>query len=107
MYRYFRPNGPATRGQIAKIVSQAAGWFDPAGNQIFEDVAPGSTFYDYIQRLSLHNAVTGYRVRRRGGAMQPAGQPSLFPPGQSYHARPAIQDRRVRLLPELYPAKMK
>ena len=76
MYRYFRPNGPATRGQIAKIVSQAAGWFDPAGNQIFEDVPPGSTFYDYIQRLSMHNAVTGYAC---GGAGEPCNPPNNRP----------------------------
>jgi S-layer homology domain len=76
MYRYFRPGAPATRGQIAKIVSQSAGWFDPAGTQVFEDVAPGSTFYDYIQRLYGHNAIAGYPC---GGPGEPCNLPGNRP----------------------------
>ncbi|MEO8287376.1 MAG: S-layer homology domain-containing protein [Chloroflexota bacterium] len=73
-YRYFRPNAPATRGQIAKIVTQAAGWNEPPGDQIFEDVPPAHTFYPYIQRLSLHNAVTGYPC---GGPGEPCGNGNM------------------------------
>lgn len=73
-YRYFRPNAPASRGQIAKIVTQAAGWNDPAGAQSFQDVAPATTFYDYIQRLYAHNAVTGYPC---GGPGEPCGGGNL------------------------------
>ncbi|MEO8286778.1 MAG: S-layer homology domain-containing protein [Chloroflexota bacterium] len=57
---YFRPNANATRGQISKIVSNAAGFTDPAGAQLFTDVAPGSTFYDFIQRLASRNIMSGY-----------------------------------------------
>jgi tartrate-resistant acid phosphatase type 5 len=56
----FRPNNDITRGQIAKIVSQSAGFSDPAGSQIYEDVPPASPFYTWIQRLSNRALVGGY-----------------------------------------------
>jgi hypothetical protein len=56
----FRPNNDITRGQIAKIVSQSAGFSDPAGSQIYEDVPPASPFYIWIQRLSNRGLVGGY-----------------------------------------------
>ncbi|MEO8285580.1 MAG: S-layer homology domain-containing protein [Chloroflexota bacterium] len=67
---YFRPNANATRGQISKIVAQAAGLTDPPGAQIFEDVLPGSTFYDYIQRLASRGYMNGYPC---GGPGEPCG----------------------------------
>jgi plastocyanin len=50
---YFRPNAGATRGQLTKILSNAAGFDDqiPAAQQTFTDVAPGSTFWLYVERL--------------------------------------------------------
>src|SRR5262249_54471619 len=39
---YFRPNANATRGQISKIVSNAAGFSDTASGQQFQDVPVGS-----------------------------------------------------------------
>ena len=48
----FRPNNNVTRGQLSKIVSNAAGFTEPAGAQQFEDVPPGSTFFDFIWRLA-------------------------------------------------------
>jgi hypothetical protein len=79
---YFRPNNPATRGQISKIVSNAAGFNDPPGLQLFEDVAPGSTFYDYVQRLASRAIVNGYPC---GGVGEPCGSDNLpyFRPGNS------------------------
>jgi subtilisin family serine protease/subtilisin-like proprotein convertase family protein len=56
----FRPNNDITRGQIAKIVSQSAGFSDPAGSQIYEDVPEASPFYTWIQRLSNRGLVGGY-----------------------------------------------
>ncbi|MEO5952277.1 MAG: S-layer homology domain-containing protein, partial [Chloroflexia bacterium] len=44
----FRPSNNITRGQIAKVVSNAAGFTEPISTQTFEDVPPGSTFYDFI-----------------------------------------------------------
>lgn len=59
---YFRPNSPATRGQISKIVSIAAGFEEdvPADQQTFKDVAPNSPFWAYIERLSSRGVISGY-----------------------------------------------
>lgn len=71
---YFRPQANATRGQIAKIVSNSAGFSDEiqAGTQSFEDVTEGSTFYVYVERLLLNRpgAMNGYPC---GGPGEPCG----------------------------------
>jgi hypothetical protein len=56
----FRPNNDITRGQIAKIVSQSAGFSDPPGTRIYEDVPESNTFFTWIQRLSNLGLVGGY-----------------------------------------------
>src|SRR5205085_2639721 len=56
----FRPGNNATRGQLAKIVSNSNGLTDDPGDQLFQDVAPGSTFYDYIDRLAVRGYMSGY-----------------------------------------------
>jgi S-layer homology domain len=63
----YRPNSDVTRGQIAKIVVSAAVIADPANWQLlnppsntFEDVLPGSAFYQYVETAAAHNVVTGY-----------------------------------------------
>ena len=58
---YFLPNSNASRGQISKIVSNAAGFNDPPSGQQFQDVAVGSTFYPYIYRLSTRGIINGYQ----------------------------------------------
>ncbi|MEO5953117.1 MAG: M14 family zinc carboxypeptidase, partial [Chloroflexia bacterium] len=45
---YFRPSNNISRGQLAKVVSLSAGFNEPVTGQSFEDVAPGTTFYDYV-----------------------------------------------------------
>ncbi len=65
---YFRPNDNATRGQIAKIDANAAGFVDPPVGQSFEDVAPGGAFYTYTQRLASRSIMAGYPC---GGAGEP------------------------------------
>jgi hypothetical protein len=57
---YFRPYSLTTRGQIAKLVSQSAGFSDPVDTQTFEDVPPGSTFYDFVERLAVQGVMNGY-----------------------------------------------
>ncbi len=49
----FRPGNEITRGQIAKMVSNSAGFSEDAGPQIYEDVPIGSPFYDWVNRLSI------------------------------------------------------
>ena len=75
---YFRPNANVTRGQIAKIDANAAGYNDPPGAQQYEDVLPGSTFYDFIWRLA-DRAYEWLPMRRSRRAVWP-GQPALLPP---------------------------
>jgi hypothetical protein len=73
---YFRPANQVTRGQIAKIVAIAAGFTEPAGGQTFEDVLPGSTFYDYVERLAVRNVMQGYPC---GGPGEPCVEPDNRP----------------------------
>lgn len=78
----FRPSANISRGQLAKIVANAAAINDPAGPQLFEDVAPGSTFYDFVQRLTNRGVMGGYPC---GGAGEPcrAGNKPYFRPGNN------------------------
>jgi hypothetical protein len=68
LYRpYFRQNNDVTRGEVAKMIVETAqdeGWFcghNSLGGPDFWDVEPGSTFYDYIEKLYNAGAVQ-YRV---------------------------------------------
>jgi ribosomal protein L30/L7E len=56
----FRPNSPATRGQISKIVANAAGYDEPVSGQTFTDVMPDSPFYPYIERMVGRDVIGGY-----------------------------------------------
>jgi hypothetical protein len=73
---YFRPNSNATRGQISKIVANAAGFNDPPGDQKFQDVAPGSTFFNFVQRLANRGVMSGYAC---GGPGEPCVPPANLP----------------------------
>jgi S-layer homology domain len=70
----FRPNNELTRGQLAKIVSMSAGYNGTVTGQSFEDVPMDSTFWVYIERLYMHNVVSGYAC---GGPGEPCGPSSL------------------------------
>ncbi|MEO5951978.1 MAG: S-layer homology domain-containing protein, partial [Chloroflexia bacterium] len=76
----FRPANNVTRGQLAKIVSNASGFSEPATTQQYEDVPIGSTFYTYIWRLTIRGYVSGYPC---GGQGEPCGAGSrpYFRPG--------------------------
>jgi S-layer family protein len=67
---YFRPNANATRGQISKIVSEAAGFNDVPEGQTYQDVPPENTFYLWIERLSSRGIMSGYPC---GGIGEPCG----------------------------------
>ena len=66
----FRPQNNITRGQIAKMVSNSAGFSEAPGAQIYEDVPPANTFYAWINRLSRRGHMGGYNC---GGAGEPCG----------------------------------
>jgi hypothetical protein len=76
---YFRPNNNLTRGQAAKVVANAGGWIDPVPStqQTFEDVPPSGTFWLWVERVSLHGAISGYPC----GA---AGEPCIAPGNRPY-----------------------
>ena len=57
---YFRPNAHITRGQLSKIVSNAAGFIEDPGTRLYEDVPENNPFYPYVQRLSNHSVMSGY-----------------------------------------------
>ncbi len=58
----FKPNDNITRGQIAKIVSNAAGYNDviPGSQQSFADVPSYNPFWLFIERVHDHGAISGY-----------------------------------------------
>jgi hypothetical protein len=70
----FRPNAQLTRGQLAKIVSSAAGYADAPGGQMFQDVPVGSAFYMYAGRIASRGILSGYPC---GGPGEPCGEANL------------------------------
>ena len=74
---YFRPSNSVTRGQLLKMVVNAAGWplLNPATGT-FEDVPVGSTFYTYIETGVSHGIINGYPC---GGVGEPCSGPGNRP----------------------------
>jgi hypothetical protein len=79
---YFRPGANANRGQISKIIATAAqlnGIFAPQGRpdeeQMFEDVTPTNTFYNWVQMLASHGMVAGYPCGDEGEPCGPTNMP--------------------------------
>ena len=57
---YFRPSNNATRGQISKIVSNAANYIEPVTGQFYADVTMDNPFYAEIMRLTTRGVMSGY-----------------------------------------------
>jgi hypothetical protein len=78
---YFRPGNSLTRGQLAKIDANAAGYGEqiPPDRQTFEDVASDNTFWLYIERVYLHNVVSGYECGGPGEPCDPLNRPYFRP----------------------------
>jgi hypothetical protein len=72
----FRPSNDITRGQIAKVVSNSAGFTETVTLQTFQDVPPGSTFYDFVGRLASRGYVGGYAC---GAPTEPCVPPTNLP----------------------------
>lgn len=70
----FGPNNSITRGQLAKVVANAAGYSENHVEQSFADIAPGSTYYIYIQRLASRSILGGYAC---GGVGEPCNTSRL------------------------------
>ncbi len=56
----FRPDNFVTRGQLSKIVANAAGFSEPVSGQTFSDVPPSHPFYVYIERMARRGIIGGY-----------------------------------------------
>jgi nucleoid DNA-binding protein len=67
----FRYGNNVTRGQISKMVSNSAGFTESPDPQIYEDVPPGSPFYEWVNRLSRRGHMGGYTC---GGVNPQTGQ---------------------------------
>jgi hypothetical protein len=76
---YFRPSAKATRGQLSKIVANAAGNNTPVSQQTYEDVPGDSPFYLYIERLSALNVMSGYPCGGPGEACGAGNRPFFRP----------------------------
>jgi hypothetical protein len=77
---YFRPGNNATRGQLAKIDSNAAGFNESHTEQVFADVPLTHTFYQYIERLASRQIIGGYPCGGPGEPCDPQNRP-YFRPG--------------------------
>jgi hypothetical protein len=81
----FKEGNLITRGQIAKVVSNAAGFSEDPGEQIYADVPPGSTYYAFINRLTHRGIVSGYPCPTRPGGGDECNpeNPGLYKPGEN------------------------
>jgi len=72
----YRPGNPETRAQLAKIVSNSAGFNDIQTTQLFQDVPTSATFFQFIGRLASRGFIGGYPC---GGANEPCVPPANLP----------------------------
>ncbi|HUS15792.1 MAG TPA: S-layer homology domain-containing protein, partial [Chloroflexia bacterium] len=75
----YRGGNNLTRGQAAKIISNAAGFSDavPSTQQSFEDVPMSDPFWVYIERLASRGYISGYQCGfpPAGNCVPPANRP--------------------------------
>jgi hypothetical protein len=76
----FRPGNLVTRGQLSKIVSEAAGFSEIPADWTFQDVPPDSTFYLFIERLSSRGIIGGYPCGSEGEPCVPPLNRPYFRP---------------------------
>ncbi len=72
----YRPGAAVSRGQLSKIVSNAAGFSDTPAGQTYQDVPPAGTFYLWVERLSSRSIIGGYPC---GGPGEPCVAPDNLP----------------------------
>ena len=99
----YRPGNNVTRAQLSKIIVLVAGWqlLSPPPPPHFNDVPPGSVYYDFIEEAYCHQVFSGYNC---GGPGEPC--PGLYfrPGNNATRAQIArMVCRAVRYLPCAYP----
>jgi hypothetical protein len=72
----FRPNASVTRGQLAKMVAASGGYTDaiPGSRWTFHDIAPGSTYWLYVERVAQHGVTSGYACSDESGSTEPCDE---------------------------------
>lgn len=75
----FKPNNPITRAQLAKVVSNSAGFNDNPTGQTFQDIPIGSTFYLFVERLAGRGIVGGYACGGPGEPCSGGNRPYFRP----------------------------
>jgi hypothetical protein len=78
---YYRPNNDATRSQVAKILSNAAGYADPipSTQQTFADVPRTNPFWGYIERIARRGYISGYTCGGPGEPCDAQNRPYFRP----------------------------
>ena len=71
----FRPSANTTRGQMAKIAANSAGFGEPATGQTFADVVPSNPFYPFIERMAGRGLISGYACGGPGEPCDGAARP--------------------------------
>jgi hypothetical protein len=92
----YRPGNLVTRGQLSKIIVNAAILADPGNwtllnpaQNTFEDVGAGTTFYQYIETAVAHNIITGYPcgTAPAGQCVAPGNKPYFIPGADATRAQ--------------------
>ena len=86
---YFLPAANVTRGQLAKLAANTAGYLETPAGQTFEDVPPTQPFYLWIERVALRGVLTGYACGQApaGPCVPPANRPYFLPANNSTRAQ--------------------
>jgi hypothetical protein len=93
---YYHPERDVTRGQITKIVVAAAIIADPVNwtllnpaESTFQDVAAGSTFFQYVETAAAHGVINGYPCgpAPAGVCVPPDNKPYFLPNADATRAQ--------------------
>jgi hypothetical protein len=77
----FRPGAAVTRGQLVKMVANAAGYGEPPARDTFADVGHNSPWYAYVERAAWRDVISGYGCGSRPDEpCDPAGPRGYFRP---------------------------
>ena len=77
---YFRPGNLVTRGQLLKMVVNAAGWPPVApSSATFADVPDTQPFYAYIETGASHGIISGYSCGGLGEPCDSGNRPYFRP----------------------------
>ena len=88
----FRPYTNVTRGQVAKVVVQAAGWaLVSKSTATFSDVPVGSTYYTFVETAYANHAISGYG----DGTFKPGNQATRGQIAQITMSAATVQEAKL------------